>query len=200
MADIGKIIGVVVAGLTGCAILLGGGYQLGRDMGAKDYEFVKDFKDQLPVLEANLNKLVGDLGQRTDVFEENKKLNEKAITDAAQIGNLQKKATEEAEQLSAAQSANANLQSQLNKLVPLSAINVTIKAASAKQVIPNGLTVGVQEIYQNNSFIEATVNGFGKTWHVGDNETFDIAGKSCKVELMEIDTPQTNWSISCSDK
>lgn len=180
--------------------LIGGAYAVGLKQGENNLAEVEQFKKILPGMMANLQKLSGDLALSAGLAEENKKLKEQATADTAQVGELQTKINVNAEQLRSVQDENNKLQDELNKLVPTSTLNVTINVASAKQVIPNGLTIGVQTAYPGSGYVRATVNSYNGSWTVGESQSFEIAGKSCKVELMQIGATDTNWSIACTNK
>jgi len=178
---------------------LGGGgtwlYNIGYGNGARDISQVEKYKDQVASLLVDLNKVSESVHQTTKMIDENANLKAQAATDGDKLKTLQQTVDEQITKLKAATDKVVVLEGQLGKLVPDDELTKVVQQGTAERVIPNGLTIGVNDFIAD--FAAVRINGYGNNMHVGDNERLEILGKSCLVELVKIDKPSATFVISC---
>lgn len=182
-------------GVTIVLAVVAAAYAVGLAQGAKDLAEVEDFKKTLPPMMQNLQKLAGDLAQSTEMAEANKRMTAKADADSVQIKDLSQQLKDQEEKLSEQKKATAGLQAQLDKLVPIDEMTVTVAAGSAKRVIPNALTIGVTDV--TNLFVEARVGTYDRTMHPGESVTETIGSRECRTELIQIGKSDATFVVSC---
>jgi hypothetical protein len=178
--------------------LIGAAYKIGYDSGTKDYDTVVKFRDALPDMMTNLGKLAKELNVSTETVEANRRLTQEAASATQEIQRLQSVNKDQAEVLRTQQTKIGNLESQVASLFPGEELKVSVMVGSAERVIPNFLTIGVPEIYGNNSFISIRMSGEQAMMNVGEKRTIKGNGGACAVELVKIDKPKTDFVVTCS--
>jgi seryl-tRNA synthetase len=173
-------------------------YNIGYNNGARDIVEVEKFKDKLPTMIDNLNKVSSALSQTAQMIDENTRLREQATRGAAQIKDLEQKVTARDQQVSAQSLRINQLQAGLEKLAPISDVTVTVHEGAAERVIPGALTVGVTTSY--GSFVDAGINGESASLRPTQFKTVELADRSCKVELLKIENKNVTFQVSCFKK
>jgi hypothetical protein len=173
-------------------------YNIGYNNGVRDIAEVEKFKDKLPTMIDNLNKVSNALSQTASMVDENNRLREQATRGAAQIKDLEQKVAAQGQQVSTQSSRINQLQTELEKFLPISDLTVTIRQGASERVIPGALTVGVTGAY--GSFVDAGVNGESSNLHPTQFKMVELVDRSCKVELLKIENKDVTFQVSCFKK
>ena len=182
---------IVVSGVTWA-------YNIGYNNGARDIVDVKTFKDKLPQMIEDLNKVSNALAPTRKMIDDNERLSAQAATDAAQMKELEQKVKDQTAQLSAQTDKLSTYEAQIAKLFPVEQINVTIQQSSARQLIPNALTIGVEDIDIYNKTVDARINGGRQYMYVNDPKEVRVADRTCTVDILRIDKPNVEFLVACS--
>ncbi|MGA8697783.1 MAG: hypothetical protein WB689_28900, partial [Xanthobacteraceae bacterium] len=159
---------------------------------------VKTFKDKLPQMIEDLNKVSNALAPTRKMIDDNERLSAQAATDAAQMKELEQKVKDQTAQLSAQTDKLSTYEAQIAKLFPVEQINVTIQQSSARQLIPNALTIGVEDIEIYNKTVDARINGGRQYMYVNDPKEVRVADRTCTVDILRIDKPNVEFLVACS--
>jgi hypothetical protein len=173
-------------------------YNIGYNNGSRDIAEIEKFKDILPTMIDNLNKVSNALNQTAQTVDENNRLKAQAANSAAQLKDLEQKNAAQEQRASVQLKQIDGLTAELEKLAPISDVNVTVHEGAAERVIPGVLSVGLTSVY--GSWIGAGINGHSASLHPTEFQLVELADRDCKVELLKIADRDATFQISCFKK
>jgi hypothetical protein len=194
----GNTIAAVALGVTVLGGIVGGAYKVGYDVGAKDYETLVDFKAKLPPMMEQLTKVARDLNDRQALVDENKSLKARADKLSSNNKQLQEKIKSQNGELEAEKRQAAELKGQLDRLVPASETKITVTKGVANRVIPNQLTMAVDDF--NPTSVRARINGHSSTMYPGDHTFEDADEYRCNIELQTFSDPTAEFIVACAKR
>ena len=177
--------------------LIGGAYAVGLKQGENNLAEVEEFKKTLPPMMENLQKLAGDLAQSTEITEENKRLKAQVDKDAGELAQLSQTVRDEASEIKKQKDTIISLTAQIDTLFPAEVVTKEIALDSAEDAIPNGLTIGVNQIMTIAKNVEATINNVNYSFDVGRVKQISVAYRSCAVKLTSFKEKSATFSVSC---
>lgn len=212
--------GVITVAL---AVIGGGGtwlYNIGFNNGARDIARVDAYKDQVDSLVKDLHAIGGSVHQTAQMIEDNGRLakevadaaleNKRLVAEADQeskrltktIQNLEQKLGEQTRSADEQRKRADALTAEIASIFPAEAEHVTVAESHAEQAIRNTITIGVRDIYGQNSFIDMTASSDQQTvdgnMKAGDRKEIAVAGRRCIVQLMSIEKPNCNFMVTCN--
>lgn len=178
--------------------VLGGFYKLGYDGGAKDFESLSDFKAHLPQMLEDMKVLAKDFRERAQLNDDIAKLKNEAISNTETITHLSQMAQAQEKRISELQQYNSDLEQSISKLFTSEKIRKTIEMNSAEVVIPDIITIGLNEI--NGSDVYVTINGDRHSLAAGESVNLKVIERTCQVQLAKIENNSADFVASCATK
>jgi hypothetical protein len=178
--------------------VLGGFYKLGYDGGAKDFESLSDFKAHLPQMLEDMKVLAKDFRERAQLNDDIAKLKNEAISNTETITHLSQMSQAQEKRISELQQYNSDLEQSISKLFTSEKIRKTIEMNSAEVVIPDIITIGLNEI--NGSDVYVTINGDRHSLAAGESVNLKVIERTCQVQLAKIENNSADFVASCATK
>jgi hypothetical protein len=196
-SSVGTWIALATLVLAVSGALIGGGYKLGYDTGEKDYEASKDFAKTLPPMMEELKNLAGDLAKSTEIADENKRLKSQVDADAIELKQLHQKTQDQSAENKKQGETITAFKDQINAIFPASVITKEIAIDSAEEVIPNVLTIGVDNIMTISKTVQARLNNDRNGLEVGQSVNVTVAEHMCIVRLVNMKEKAATFTVTC---
>jgi len=127
--------------------IVGGAYKIGYDVGAKDLEAVKDFKERdLPKLIDNLGLLSKDFRERADLIKENEKIATKARQIEDENNKLSIENNNQKKQILENDIIVSDLKNNLKLNFPKKEVTIKLSKEQSQTILPRVLRIGYWDI------------------------------------------------------
>jgi Sec-independent protein translocase protein TatA len=180
--------------------VVGGAYKIGYDGGAKDLEAVHDFKESdLPTLIANLGLLSKDFRERADLIKENEKITTKAQQIEDENNKLSIENNNQKKKILENEIIVSDLKQNLKLNFPKKEVTIKLSSGQSQTILPKVLRIGYSASYSSSATVLINGKESGSI-PVSGFETIDIAGVTCRLELVNSDSSSIEMVVYCADK